>query len=275
MMRFLHVSEGLIDIAISTVEDLYEDSGGLPNSLVFPRIEDIEAELDRTTVQDLRQAMTVQIVCSSVEALPGFAVPGMRKTFGLCGVVQEVDKVGYILPFLSNLVLHYPALSYIISCCPMLSSGALFCPNLSCIILTCPILSLLVLSYHFLPPCYPILSCHPILSYHFICYQRQDLVLVDVYIRDEGSVVRYWYPVSAVKPQPPAFGRLSSLTFVDQEKASFEIYTELWHCESTMARMYARSGAIKLLQRKHKLMMEKQGEDSRSFPSRSSYSYIA
>ena len=94
----LHVvcmfSQGLIDIAISTVEDLYEDSGGLPNSLTFPRIEDIEAELDKTTVQDLRQAMTVQIVCSSVEALPGFAVPAMRKTFGLCGVVQEIDKVG-------------------------------------------------------------------------------------------------------------------------------------------------------------------------------------
>ena len=86
--------QGLIDIAISTVEDLYEDSGGLPNSLIFPRIEDIEAELDKTTVQDLRQAMTVQIVCSSVEALPVFAVPAMRKTFALCGVVQEVDKVG-------------------------------------------------------------------------------------------------------------------------------------------------------------------------------------
>ena len=94
--------EGLIDIAISTVEDLYEDSGGLPNSLVFPRIEDIEAELDKTTVQDLRQAMTVQIVCSSVEALPAFAVPAMRRTFGLCGVVQEIDKVGSCL---------YPCLS--------------------------------------------------------------------------------------------------------------------------------------------------------------------
>jgi E3 ubiquitin-protein ligase HECTD4 len=82
---------------------------------------------------------------------------------------------------------------------------------------------------------------------------------VDVYIRDEGSVVRYWYPVHAVKPQPPAFGRLSSLTFVDQEKASFEIYTELWNCENTLTRMYSRSAAIKLLDCKHKLLMEKQG----------------
>ncbi|XP_028400510.1 probable E3 ubiquitin-protein ligase HECTD4 [Dendronephthya gigantea] len=172
--------EGLIDIAISTVEDLYEDSGGLPNSLVFPRIEDIEAELDKTTVQDLRQAMTVQIISPSVEAFPEYAVPAMKKTFGLCGVVHEIDK-------------------------------------------------------------------------------RQELVLVDVYIRDEGSVVRYWYPVHAVKPQPPAFGRLSSLTFVDQEKASFEIYTELWNCERTLARMYVRSAAIKLLESKQKLHIEKQG----------------
>lgn len=82
----------MIDIAISTVEDLYEDSGGLPTSLTFPRIEDIEAELDRTTVNDLRQAMTVQI-CRSVSIFPGFAEPLMRKTFGLSGVVQDVDKV--------------------------------------------------------------------------------------------------------------------------------------------------------------------------------------
>lgn len=79
---------------MSTVEDLYEDSGGLPNSLVFPRIEDIEAELDRTTVNDLRQGMTIQIVYASLEAQPNFAVPGMRKTFGMSGVIQEIDKVG-------------------------------------------------------------------------------------------------------------------------------------------------------------------------------------
>ena len=63
-----------------------------------------------------------------------------------------------------------------------------------------------------------------------------------------------------MKPQPPAFGRLSSLTFVDQEKASFEIYTELWNCERTLARMYIRSAAIKLLERKQKLHIEKQGQ---------------
>ena len=102
--------KGLIDIAISTVEDLYEDSGGLPNSLIFPRIEDIEAELDKTTVQDLRQAMTVQIVCSSIEALPVFAVPAMKKTFGLCGVVQEIDKVG----FFAHIILLYPTVSSLI-----------------------------------------------------------------------------------------------------------------------------------------------------------------
>ena len=79
---------------------------------------------------------------------------------------------------------------------------------------------------------------------------------MDVYIRDEGSVVRYWYPVHAVKPQPPAFGRLSSLTFVDQEKASFEIYTELWNCETTLARMFSRSAAIKLLDCKQKLITD-------------------
>ena len=82
---------------MSTMEDLYEDSGGLPNTLAFPRIEDIEAELDRTTVNDIRQGMTIQIICSSLEALPNFAVPGMRKTFGLDGVVQEIDKASCVI----------------------------------------------------------------------------------------------------------------------------------------------------------------------------------
>lgn len=85
-------------------------------------------------------------------------------------------------------------------------------------------------------------------------------MLVDVYIRDEGSVVRYWYPVDFLKPQPPAFGRLSSLTFVDQEKASFEIYTELWNCETTLTKMHSRLAAIKILGHMRKVLVEKQGK---------------
>ena len=162
----IHFSQGLIDIAISTVEDLYEDSGGLPNSLIFPRIEDIEAELDKTTVQDLRQAMTVQIVCSSVEALPGFAVPAMRKTFGLCGVVQDIDKVGFSHPVLSYLILLYHYVSHttiltpLILSRPIISQLTLFYPHLPHSTSHLPYSTLLTLFYPHLShstPTYPIL----------------------------------------------------------------------------------------------------------------------
>ena len=94
----------MIDIAIATVADLYEDNGGIPASLQFPKLDDVKADVNKVSVGGLRPGQAVIVNSSTLNqasALPGFAVPDMKKTFGLTGVVKNVDKVCYLLTCLS------------------------------------------------------------------------------------------------------------------------------------------------------------------------------
>ena len=89
---------GMIDIAVATVADLYEDNGGIPASLQFPKLDDVKADANKVNAGGLKPGQAVIINCSilnQVSTLPGFAVPDMKKTFGLTGVVKSVDKVTY------------------------------------------------------------------------------------------------------------------------------------------------------------------------------------
>ena len=91
---------GMIDIAIATVADLYEDNGGIPATLQFPKLEDVKADVNKVSAGGLRPGQAVIINNSTLcqtAALPGFAVPDMKKTFGLTGVVKNVDKVCLLL----------------------------------------------------------------------------------------------------------------------------------------------------------------------------------
>ena len=85
----------MVDIAVSTVADLYEDSGGIPQELVLPRVEDIKDDSQKINITSLNPGMSVVIHCTVLSngSLPSFATAGMHKTFGLTGVVQSVDKV--------------------------------------------------------------------------------------------------------------------------------------------------------------------------------------
>ena len=85
----------MIDIAIATVADLYEDNGGIPASLQFPNLDDVKADVNKVSAGGLKPGQAV-IINSVNTALPGFAVPDMKKTFGLTGVVKNVDKVAYL-----------------------------------------------------------------------------------------------------------------------------------------------------------------------------------
>ena len=90
---------GMIEIAIATVADLYEDNGGIPSSLQFPNLDDVKADVNKVSAGGLKPGQAVIINSSTLNqasALPGFAVPGMKKTFGLTGVVKNVDKVRYL-----------------------------------------------------------------------------------------------------------------------------------------------------------------------------------
>lgn len=86
----------MIDIAIATVADLYEDNGGIPASLQFPKLDDVKADANKVSAGGLRPGQAVIInsfTLNQASALPGFAVPDMKKTFGLTGMVKNVDKV--------------------------------------------------------------------------------------------------------------------------------------------------------------------------------------
>ena len=93
---------GMIDIAVATVADLYEDNGGIPASLQFPKLDDVKADVNKVSAGGLKHGQAVIINCSilnQASTLPGFAVPDMKKTFGLTGVVKSVDKVTYTYLF--------------------------------------------------------------------------------------------------------------------------------------------------------------------------------
>lgn len=102
---------GMIDIAIATVADLYEDNGGIPASLQFPKLDDVKADVNKVSAGGLKPGQAV-VVNSSIlnqsSALPGFAVPDMKKTFGLSGVVKNVDKVMDLCPLLNFCTYYHP-----------------------------------------------------------------------------------------------------------------------------------------------------------------------
>ncbi len=86
---------GMTDIARQTVEFLYEENGGMPRDLHLPTIDDIKDELAKFTIERVRKGTTVVIraAVAGGPVLLKFAVRGMLKTFGLTGVVLDVDQV--------------------------------------------------------------------------------------------------------------------------------------------------------------------------------------
>ena len=86
---------GMTDIARQTVEFLYEENGGMPRDLHLPTIDDIREELAKFTIERVRKGTTVVIRTPSTgsSVLPKYAIRGMMKTFGLTGVVLDVDQV--------------------------------------------------------------------------------------------------------------------------------------------------------------------------------------
>ena len=90
---------GMVDIARQTVEFLYEENGGMPRDLHLPTIDDIREELAKFTIERVRKGTMVVIRqthnsgAAGTTVLPKFAVRGMVKTFGLTGIVLDVDQV--------------------------------------------------------------------------------------------------------------------------------------------------------------------------------------
>ena len=82
---------GMEDIALQTVEFLYEENGGLPRDLVFPTLEDVKRDADKLTVDHCKKGLAV-VIASDIN-INRCGVRPMSKTLGLIGNVLLVDKV--------------------------------------------------------------------------------------------------------------------------------------------------------------------------------------
>ncbi|KAK6306389.1 hypothetical protein J4Q44_G00233140 [Coregonus suidteri] len=167
---------GMVDIARQTVEFLYEENGGIPRDLYLPTIEDIKDEANKFTIDKVRKGLTVVIRCPDSNntnsttggtALPKFAIRGMLKTFGLHGVVLDVDSVN-------------------------------------------------------------------------------ELVQVETYLRSEGVLVRYWYPIEMLERPPVGSRRTAANGLVNLDSSNIQIHRELLRCESALARLYCRMALLNI-----------------------------
>ncbi|XP_012586383.1 PREDICTED: probable E3 ubiquitin-protein ligase HECTD4 isoform X1 [Condylura cristata] len=167
---------GMVDIARQTVEFLYEENGGIPRDLYLPTIEDIKDEANKFTIDKVRKGLTVvtrspdsnNVASSTVgTALPKFAVRGMLKTFGLHGVVLDVDSVN-------------------------------------------------------------------------------ELVQVETYLRSEGVLVRYWYPIDMLERPPAGYRRTATNGLVTLDNTNLQIHRELLRCEAALARLYCRVALLNI-----------------------------
>ncbi|XP_074868487.1 putative E3 ubiquitin-protein ligase HECTD4 isoform X2 [Carettochelys insculpta] len=167
---------GMVDIARQTVEFLYEENGGIPRDLYLPTIEDIKDEANKFTVDKVRKGLTVvtrspdsnNVASNAVgTALPKFAIRGMLKTFGLHGVVLDVDSVN-------------------------------------------------------------------------------ELVQVETYLRSEGVLVRYWYPIDMLERPPAGYRRTATNGLVTLDNTNIQIHRELLRCEASLARLYCRMALLNI-----------------------------
>ncbi|XP_058014322.1 probable E3 ubiquitin-protein ligase HECTD4 isoform X2 [Ahaetulla prasina] len=167
---------GMVDIARQTVEFLYEENGGIPRDLYLPTIEDIKDEANKFTIDKVRKGLTVVTRCPEsnnvatnavATALPKFAIRGMLKTFGLHGVVLDVDSVN-------------------------------------------------------------------------------ELVQVETYLRSEGVLVRYWYPIDMLERPPAGYRRTATNGLVSLDNSNIQIHRELLRCEAVLACLYCRMALLNI-----------------------------
>ncbi|XP_038007857.1 probable E3 ubiquitin-protein ligase HECTD4 isoform X3 [Motacilla alba alba] len=167
---------GMVDIARQTVEFLYEENGGIPRDLYLPTIEDIKDEANKFTIDKVRKGLTVvtrspdsnNVTSSAVgTALPKFAIRGMLKTFGLHGVVLDVDSVN-------------------------------------------------------------------------------ELVQVETYLRSEGVLVRYWYPIDMLERPPAGYRRTATNGLVTLDNTNIQIHRELLRSEAALAKLYCRMALLNI-----------------------------
>ncbi|XP_053376532.1 probable E3 ubiquitin-protein ligase HECTD4 [Mercenaria mercenaria] len=83
-----------------------------------------------------------------------------------------------------------------------------------------------------------------------------ELVQVETYLRSEGVLVRYWYPLNMLE-RPPQGMRKSTITGGQiLDTSNVNIHKELIRSERTLARMYCRTALLKLIDHCNSSAME-------------------
>ncbi|KAL3856755.1 hypothetical protein ACJMK2_011476 [Sinanodonta woodiana] len=76
---------------------------------------------------------------------------------------------------------------------------------------------------------------------------QNELVQVETYLRSEGVLVRFWYPIEMLE-RPPQGMRKSTITGGQiLDTSNISIHRELVRCEYILARMFCRTALLKLI----------------------------
>uniref|UniRef100_A0A3B4BE60 HECT domain-containing protein n=1 Tax=Periophthalmus magnuspinnatus TaxID=409849 RepID=A0A3B4BE60_9GOBI len=73
-----------------------------------------------------------------------------------------------------------------------------------------------------------------------------ELVQVETYLRSEGVLVRYWYPIEMLERPPAGSRRTASNGLVSLDSSNIQIHRELLRCESALARLYCRMALLNI-----------------------------
>uniref|UniRef100_A0A8B9JW99 HECT domain E3 ubiquitin protein ligase 4 n=1 Tax=Astyanax mexicanus TaxID=7994 RepID=A0A8B9JW99_ASTMX len=73
-----------------------------------------------------------------------------------------------------------------------------------------------------------------------------ELVQVETYLRSEGVLVRYWYPIEMLERPPTGSRRTAANGLVSLDSSNIQIHRELLRCESALARLYCRMALLNI-----------------------------
>ncbi|KAG8597816.1 hypothetical protein GDO81_002399 [Engystomops pustulosus] len=73
-----------------------------------------------------------------------------------------------------------------------------------------------------------------------------ELVQVETYLRSEGVLVRYWYPIDMLERPPVGYRRMATNGLVTLDSTNIQIHRELLRCESALARLYCRVALLNI-----------------------------
>lgn len=73
-----------------------------------------------------------------------------------------------------------------------------------------------------------------------------ELVQVETYLRSEGVLVRYWYPIEMLERPPAGSRRAAANGLVSLDSSNIQIHRELLRCESALARLYCRMALLNI-----------------------------